>query len=142
MAQESVKNIKKVISVWLLRLSVSLSFGCYVLGCRFISSSQFSKPFKHVLNSSQEFRHPTCFNPTCHLCSFTHTCPRFRRALQHTFNCWGLQSFLFIIPSNYYWSFSFLHFYLTLNNNLGFYLFLALFKILLAHMQHIYVCFH
>lgn len=86
MVQECVKSIKNMISIWLLKLNFSLSFGYYNLGCCFISSSQFSKPLKHVLNSSQEFRHPTCFNPTYHLCSFTYTCPQFRRALQHTFN--------------------------------------------------------
>lgn len=37
--QESVKIIKTIISLWLLRLKVSLSFSCYFLGSHFISSS-------------------------------------------------------------------------------------------------------
>lgn len=56
MVHASVKTRKNVISLWLLRVKVSLSFNYYILGSHFISSSQFRKPFKHVLNFSQEFR--------------------------------------------------------------------------------------
>lgn len=56
MVQESLKSIKNMISLWLPKLKVSLSFSYYILGSHLTSSSQFSKPFNHVLNVTQEFR--------------------------------------------------------------------------------------
>lgn len=93
--QESLKSIKNMIFPWLSKLKDSLSFSYYILGSHFISSSQFSRQFRQVLNFNQDFRLQQysgvlkyCwkwdvyaemaflwFTCTCCLCSFIYTCP-------------------------------------------------------------------
>lgn len=164
MVHASVKSRKNVISLWLLRLKVSLSFNYYILGSHFISSSQFRKPFKHVLNFSQEFRlqwysgvHKVLlaeigcmcwtaisvrFNLSCLLCSFIHACPQFSISRKHKFSynlSWGLHSSLLSIPK----VFPFLIFpsclFLTWNCYL-FFPFLALSKPLSVHVEEMFTC--
>lgn len=103
MVQEFLKSIKNMISPWLPKLKVSLSFSYYILGSHFISSCQFSRQFRQVLNFYKEFRlqqysgvlkycwqkEDVCaemaflwFMCTCYLCSFIYTCYSVRISLK------------------------------------------------------------